>query len=100
MENDAVLQIRSQGLMAQEDIKDHKAGRCQTSQLVLAACRAYYLARASDQDAEGYRAAIEKHLGFPLPLSEDWTYEQWMEFVAKRKQAADESKGLHRPILN
>lgn len=86
--------------MAQADIEDHKAGRCQVPQLVLVACRTYYLARASGQDADGYRTAIEQYLGFPLPLRDDWTIEQWMEFVAARKQAADESRDLHRPIFS
>lgn len=93
------ITLRAAGRLAEADIEDHKAGRCQIPQFVLAACRTYYLARASDQDAEGYRTAIENYLGFPLPLREDLTLEQWTVFVGARKQLASQSAG-HAPIYN
>ena len=94
------LELRAQGSMAMADIEDHRSGRCSTPQFVLATCRAYYLARSSQQDAEGYRCTIEKYLGFPLPLREDWTLEQWTDFVMKRKSSADQLTGNHFPIFN
>lgn len=94
------MELRAQGLMAMADIDDHRSGRCSTPQFVLATCRAYYLAKSSRQDADGYRCAIEKYLGFPLPLREDWTLEQWADYVAKRKSAADQLTGDHLPVFN
>ncbi len=93
------MSMKREGRLAEADIAKHSEGLLSTASLVSGASLAYYHAKAAGQDAEGYRCAIENHLGFALAVRTEWTIEQWVAFVTERKAACTKSNG-HAVIYN
>jgi hypothetical protein len=94
-----ICPMKRTGQLAQSDIAAHSARKVTTAALVLAACRAYYLSKNSDLDAEGYRAVMEGYLGFPQPVREEWTIDDWDVFLASRQMQSAVAAGKHDPIF-